>query len=485
MISVDVCIVGGGPAGSTVGRSLAARGHDILLVEQCSFPRQHIGESLPPTIVPVLRTCGVAERIEAAGFLRPDAARVRWRDGSSVLERMSGGRGFQVDRARFDALLFDAAREAGCRVMQPARAGRPRKTSDGWIVPVATHDTDVDVLARFLVDAAGRHAPLERTRHRTAPSTVAIYGYWQDLPPTGPETIVEAGDDCWYWGAPLPDGSFNAVVFVDAKRCAGSSKTGIHALYRSLLVRSSLLSPCVAGSLKDPVKTCDATGYADTSPVDAASIKVGEASFAIDPLSSQGVQSAMRSALQAGIVVHTLLKRPESADAAMEFYRRRQAETVDQHRLWAGELYAEQSVGRADTFWNNRAHHGGSRPVEPQRNNSPLLSTLQLRLSPAARIVSVPTVDGDFVVAGKALDHPALVRPVAYLDGIEIASLLTSLRPGASAHETLTKWSRSLEPRRCWEILSWLWSRRVLVPAGFRYGRAGDRTLRSRPIASV
>src|SRR5688572_29358999 len=62
----EICVIGGGPAGSTVARELASLGHDVILVERAPFPRRHIGESLSPGILPLLDLIGIRNRIEDA-----------------------------------------------------------------------------------------------------------------------------------------------------------------------------------------------------------------------------------------------------------------------------------------------------------------------------------------------------------------------------------------------------------------------------------
>jgi flavin-dependent dehydrogenase len=42
-LKVEVCVIGGGPAGSTLARRLALLGHEVCLVEWLAFPRWHIG----------------------------------------------------------------------------------------------------------------------------------------------------------------------------------------------------------------------------------------------------------------------------------------------------------------------------------------------------------------------------------------------------------------------------------------------------------
>jgi uncharacterized protein len=74
----EVCVIGGGPAGSAIASRLAQLGHDVLLIEAESCPRRRAGESLSPGIFPLLEQLGVRAEVEGAACLRPGSARVRW-----------------------------------------------------------------------------------------------------------------------------------------------------------------------------------------------------------------------------------------------------------------------------------------------------------------------------------------------------------------------------------------------------------------------
>src|SRR5262249_46654676 len=154
---------------------------------------------------------------------------------------------------------------------------------------------------------------------------------------------------------PLPDGSFTVAVFLDAGRCAGLGRSALDLLYRSLVAESPLLRACLRGRMRDGVRTVDASAWADAEPVTPTAIKVGEAAFAIDALSSQGVQAAMMSGFVGATVVNPILRRPADVDAACALYHTRQDEIVERHRRMAAAFYAAHNTFREEPFWRARA----------------------------------------------------------------------------------------------------------------------------------
>src|ERR1019366_5686650 len=102
VIRAAVCVLGGGPAGSTIALRLAQLGHSTVVLEKACFPRPHIWESLAPDILGILEMLGIRRKVEAQGFRRPDGAIVRW-GAEAAVRPVAGEPGFQVNRASFES----------------------------------------------------------------------------------------------------------------------------------------------------------------------------------------------------------------------------------------------------------------------------------------------------------------------------------------------------------------------------------------------
>lgn len=459
-LCADVCVIGGGPAGASLARRLAQLGHSVVIAEKHPFPRPHIGESLTSGVLPLLDVLGVRNEIESAGFLRPESALVRW---AGAVERRAtpGEPGFQVDRGRFDEILLTAAAEAGARVLQPARAiSILRRGDEDWLSKFRLGATGLTVKSRFVADATGRQGLRGGVKRRTSARTLALYAYWEYPAVDGADTRIEAGEEAWYWGAPLPGGEFNATVFIDSSkyRQAAFRYTSRDACYESLIARSDLLAGCLRGGMRlGPVRVCDATQRRDETPVTTDAIKVGEAAFSIDPLSSQGVQTAIGSALHAAAVIHTILERPGDTELARGFYRTRQLESVEVHRVAAGKFYAEAGRTRPGEFWSKRAIDPRRATAETAIDVRPALSAhVKINLAPDVRFESVATIQNDFVVPSMGVVVPGVTRPIVFLDEVAVAPLAAMIEGPVTVERLLNDWSHRMSPDRAIQVLRWL-----------------------------
>lgn len=379
--SFDVCVIGGGPAGSSLALRLAALGRRVILVEKDEFPRHHVGESLTGGILPLLDILGVRPAIEGAGFLPAPRAIVFW---AGQLRRRETHGGYQVDRGKFDALLLDAARRSGVDVRQPARVVHFTQR-DRWTMTLESGET---FEASFVADAAGRSRFLRGMKSLVGVHSLAIYSYWFNVDPLEGETLVEAGASHCYWGAPLPGGLFNATVFVDP------SRTHLDG-YLALIRQSKLIAPRIAHGRCGTILACAATSFLDERPVSDRFIKIGDAALSIDALSSQGVQTAIGTALHAAVVINTMIDRPGDTPLAIEFYRQRLSDSSKFHASSATMLYREQLAVTGTDFWRNRA--GAEIDDRPEKKH-PLMPDDRIKLADRVLIAPVPVVNDRYVV---------------------------------------------------------------------------------------
>jgi flavin-dependent dehydrogenase len=463
-ITADVCVIGGGPAGSTTARRLAEFGYSVCLVEREVFPRRHVGASLPSSILPLLEVIGIREQIESAGFLRPQRIIVWWSEARPSIRLLPGPPGFHVDRGKFDQLLLQHACSRGVFVLRPAQATRPQRLSGGgWQIHLRHAGIPKEVIASFVVDASGGGTLLPGRRIRIAAPLLSLFAHWRAADRGETEGRVEAGETEWFWYAPLGDGKSVAAVFIDPKRLSRSPQEGIDGIYYDLLRRSRLFREAQAGRTEGKVEACDASSrYAD-QPAGADFVRVGDANLTLDPLSSQGIVNAIASGIQAAAVINTLASHPANAKAAIDFYRERQIEKIRQHAIKAAAFYDERAAVCDQQFWRQRAISSVASTTTPFEMEK-LEATCRIRLSNLAKLESMPTIQANMICLAPVLRHAALDRPVAFLGEVDLVPLLRQIRPGETADSVAEGWSSRIPLDLSWKVLGWLWHRRIIVP---------------------
>ena len=319
----DVLIIGAGPAGASAAIRTRQAGLSTLVVEKQTFPRFRIGESLLPAANALLRELGVWEKIEQVGFVEKFGARFLLAEGE-VEKRVDFSTGlvpglektYQVDRARFDDLLIEHARELGAEVRMGATVRELRRAArraDGLEIAVdAPGGRRETVRARLVIDSSGRDqffpSKLKSSLDRcTFPKRIAIYNHFTSAPrPPGPEggdTVIISIADGWFWLIPLVSDlySFGLVTTQAAFKAAGLSPAD----YFQTAVRET---PRLRGVLVHAWPTMPYQVTADYSYfrrklAESRLILAGDAAGFLDPIFSSGVYLALHSAKLAAEIV--------------------------------------------------------------------------------------------------------------------------------------------------------------------------------------
>src|SRR5215470_19347463 len=130
-----VAIIGAGPSGAALAILLNRQGADVTLFDDGRRPPLLVGESLIPSVVPILRKLGVEE--DTAGFSqRKPGATFVWSQADQV--RVTFDRfapavfpyAYNIPRPHFDEALLARAVKAGARHV-PVKARLERADADG------------------------------------------------------------------------------------------------------------------------------------------------------------------------------------------------------------------------------------------------------------------------------------------------------------------------------------------------------------------
>jgi FAD-dependent halogenase len=308
--SVDVIVIGGGPAGTTAAGFLAQSGFKVLLFERDHFPRYHIGESLLSATLPILDALGVTPAIERAGFVRKPGGTFVWgshaEPWSFYFGEDPGGRPFayHVLRSQFDHILLQHAAALGVDVREGHRVRDIRFNGTAQVVAVGEAGQEVETSAAYVIDASGQQALLgQRDGLREFNpffKNLAVFGYFADAEPlagaVAGNILSAAFSDGWFWFIPLHDGTTSVGAVVDAHRFAGTAGGEAAQLYGRLIAACEPVRRRLRRArLVSPVRVIRDYSYCSRRFYGPGYLLAGDAACFIDPVFSTGVHLACLS----------------------------------------------------------------------------------------------------------------------------------------------------------------------------------------------
>ncbi|GAA3381487.1 tryptophan 7-halogenase [Streptomyces sannanensis] len=357
----DVVVAGGGPAGTAAALTLARAGRSVLLANAGGGPPK-VGEALPSAARTLLHDLGVGEQPVVEGHLTCYANLSAW--GSATLGRVDfirdpNGPGWHLDRARFDRRLREAARTAGAALADHTAIRPHRRTPDGgWAVTLHSRQSTRLVRCLWLIDASGRRRAIAARCGATRQTTDRLLATCLELPPapTAPHTetssLVESTPDGWWYTALLPTGRRLVAYFTDADL----TPPPLHdrAALPQLLRQTRYVA---ARADAHPVPT-DATprrAPAHSSHLDTATgdgwIAVGDAAAAFDPISSQGILTALYTGMTGAGALNTHL---DGDTTALDSYRDNVNGLLAAYQRNHHTAYALERRWAQRPFWQRR-----------------------------------------------------------------------------------------------------------------------------------
>lgn len=408
----DVVVLGAGPAGCAAATTLAGDGRAVLVLDHRLTAHRgspgrtdrsgapfHVGEGGPPGL-----DRAVDQVFGAGAFVRSDhlvsfANRSAWgsaRPTDTDFMFNPFGPGWHLDRVAFDDRLRERTEAAGATVWSGTLRGDDQRSGSDvlehdaagrwhrerrWTLAVETAAGTREVDASVVIDASGRSVAFAR-RHgghlHVHDRLVAVVGVHEaSSPPRADEdgrdaatgtrerdpvvaddvdsaTTLEACAEGWWYTAAIPGRRRVVAFFTDGDLLSAELREAPG--FTRWLAETSVVGPAVTGSAERyRLRSRPTTWAAGTAwlqrPSGPGWLATGDAAACFDPLSSQGLLTAVLMGRTAGDAAISLLVDPE---AGTDAYDERYQAVIDRFLVEHRTMYGLEQRWPDAPFWSRR-----------------------------------------------------------------------------------------------------------------------------------
>jgi flavin-dependent dehydrogenase len=338
----DVVVVGARVAGSATAMLLARLGHDVVVVEQASFPSDTVStHSIARSGVVQLHRWGLLDQVLESGA--PAIRQVTFHAaGESVTRQIKDKAGVDLlvapRRYVLDTILASAAGRAGADVRLGVTVTGVQRDGRGRVVGVSGHDragAQVELGARWVVGADGLGSRVARSVGAPVNETrlaggAAQYAYYEGIPWSGIEFFVAARS----FAGVFPTHHGQGCIWVctptaDAKAARRSSRSRVEA-FDQLLERST---PPLAERLRHARRTAPVQGMLRQpnqlrQAFGPGWALVGDAGYHRDAVTAYGISDAFHHAELLAVALDQALRADTQATAALAGYQQQRDQAL-------------------------------------------------------------------------------------------------------------------------------------------------------------
>ena len=319
MRTVDVAIVGGGPAGLAVAIHAARQGFSTVVFDRQALPADKAcGEGLAPAGVIELEALGARKYLTPADCTPTLGIHYIQEDGTEVSGHYTPAPGLGIRRTALTAALTRAAQEVGAELRERCGVANVLRTSERVRLTTASEE---EWEARLLVAADGLASPLRQAQGLDEPMQAQAgrrYGLRQHyrLAPWSQFVEIHLATGLEAYVTPT-----------------GSERVGVSFLWEDGKVEGAISFPSLLSRFPALRKRLE--GAAPDSSVRGAGpfprkvrrkaldrfVLVGDAAGYVDACTGEGLTLALRSASALGHLLPKVLAQGASRDSLVPYER--------------------------------------------------------------------------------------------------------------------------------------------------------------------
>jgi flavin-dependent dehydrogenase len=388
----DVVIFGAGPAGSSTAFSLAKAGFKVALLHRARPSTLTFGHLLSSKALPLLAFMGVEQEFHRQNYLMAPGTVSFW--GSPNAQYQDNicspyGEDFYLERSSFDAILLNAARQAGVTVFDHAQL-ETDFNGECWLTLIdsSRFDTKQTLLieSRFVVDATGRQRKqvpglinprvyidrmialvcliptagqgfADAVHSAESGHKSLLSGRAEGQVQARPQSqalflMIEANPVGWFYSSPVDDRRQLIALMTDSDLLRAPHL--VQYFNQALLASPATHARVGKITVTEKPLVLRAESYVAQNAFHSNKLSVGDAALGLDPLAGMGILQAMQSGFDTAKIIERNFHHPELAIAESG---RRHASFCKQYLSARTYYYRQERRWPAQPFWLRRQGH--------------------------------------------------------------------------------------------------------------------------------